>query len=413
MKWGVIILSAAAFMVGANALAQEEVLRGETVLGRPRPDYDPLGLRVGGFLFYPELSAQESYDSNIFATEHDPKSDFITWVEPKLALKSDWNNHALNFHADSRIARYADHDTEDYENYSFGTDGKLDIQHDARLLGAAGYGVQHEPRYSPNDLGGVEPTKYDDLYGNVAGEKEFNRLALRLDGSYDRYRYTDVRNALGQTLDESGRDYDQKQIGLRTGYELAPLRQIYARGTYNWRDYVSNSDIFGLNRNSTGYSAVVGTQYDLTGITFVDVFVGYREQDYQDVRLPVLRGPTAGAKVTWNVTRLTTVTGSLTREIEETVLRNSSGYFATRGEIRVDHELLRNLLLNASVGYEGDSFGGISRHDDSILTGVGAKYLIDRNFALSGGYGLRHRSSDVSDATFSEHTAFIRLGSHF
>ncbi|HEY5608680.1 MAG TPA: outer membrane beta-barrel protein, partial [Alphaproteobacteria bacterium] len=45
-----------------------EVERGETVMSRARPDYDPIGLRLGGFVLYPELWLQESYDSNIFAT---------------------------------------------------------------------------------------------------------------------------------------------------------------------------------------------------------------------------------------------------------------------------------------------------------------------------------------------------------
>ncbi|MGH3578605.1 MAG: outer membrane beta-barrel protein, partial [Mycobacterium sp.] len=147
-------------------------------------------------------------------------------------------------------------------------------------------------------------------------------------------------------------------------------------------------------------------------VTSIDVFAGYRRQDYVDPKLGSITGPTGGAKLTWNVTRLTTVTGSLTRDIQETVLTNSAGYFQTIGEVRVDHELLRNLLLNGSVGYEEDAFQGIGRTDDYYLTGAGAKYLIDHNFWLAGGYNFRNRSSNQTGSGFDEHIIFLRLSAH-
>jgi hypothetical protein len=391
--------------------APGEVERGETVMSRARPDYDPIGLRLGGFLLYPELAVQESYSSNIFATSTNERSDFITAIEPSLNLKSNWNNHALNFKADAQILKYADHSSEDQDNYSFGTDGRLDIQRDSRVYGGATYAVRHESRYSPNDLGAREPTKYDVFSANLSPEKDFNRLSVRLDGNLDRFSYSNATSGAGATILEDQRDRTEYQIGIKPTYELAPLRQIYGLFAYNWRDYDSNSS-FGFNRDSTGFTLAVGARYDITGILFADVYLGYREQDYDDPRLPAAQGPAGGAKLTWNVTRLTTVTGLVTREIQETILAGSSSYFATKAEARVDHELLRNLILNGSLGYENDDFEGINRNDNFVVLGLGAKYLINRNFALSGGYSFRTRSSDAADVDFDEHITFLRLSSH-
>ena len=391
--------------------APSEVERGETVMSRARPDYDPIGLRLGGFILYPELGLQESYDSNIFATPTNERSDFITAIEPSLNLKSNWNNHALNFKADAQILKYADHSSEDQDNYSFGTDGRLDIQRDARVYGGASYAVRHESRYSPNDLGGREPTKYDVFSANLSPEKDFNRFSVRLDGNLDRFSYSNNTTGAGATIAEDQRDRTEYQIGIKPTYELAPLRQIYGLLAYNWRDYDSGS-VFGFNRDSTGYTLAVGARYDITGILFADVYLGYREQSYDDARLPSVQGPAGGAKLTWNVTRLTTVTGLISREIQETILTGSSSYFATKAEARVDHELMRNLILNGSIGYENDDFEGISRNDNFVVFGVGAKYLINRNFALSGGYSFRTRSSDAAGADFDDHITFIRLSSH-
>src|SRR3546814_8891709 len=116
------------------------------------------------------------------------------------------------------------------------------------------------------------------------------------------------------TIDQGDRDRDRTEIALRTGYEFTPLREVYLLGAYNFREYDRATDRNGFRRDSDGYTLAVGAEYDLTGITFLDAYVGYTTQDYDDARLQELKGWTAGAKLTWNVTRLTTLTGPLSRE---------------------------------------------------------------------------------------------------
>ena len=391
----------------------EEVARGETVLGRARPDYDPIGQRVGSFIVYPDLDVQESYDSNIFATQLNTTGDLITSMIPSVDVRSDWNVHSVDLHADSAVNKYAEHDRADFTDYTAAADGRLDIYHDTRMYGGAAFLDRHEPFSSPNNVtGNKSPVEYQDYRGNIAGEKEFDRLSLRLDGNYDAYRYNNGSTLSGLPIRESLRNYDDKRVALKTGYGLAPLRQVYVSGVYDWRSYQSNPDFSGFNRNSTGYQAVAGAVYDITGILFADVFAGYREQDYDDPRLGAVKGPTGGATLTWNVTRLTTVTGGVTRNIYETDLAGSSGYFATLGQFRVDHELLRNLLLNLTGSYERDDFKGIGRSDDYYLVGAGARYLIDHNFWVSGGYNYTNRSSNSSGLSFDDHLVFVRLSAH-
>jgi hypothetical protein len=396
----------------AKAPLPDEVARGATVMERPRPDYDPAGVRLGGFMLYPGLAVQETYNSNIYATQNNRRDDFITTITPSLDLQSNWNNHALRLRADSTLGRYAEYQSEDYEDYTMLADGRVDVLRDLRLYGGAGYAQRHEARSSPDNQGGAEPTEYGLYTANAAIEKIFNRLAVRLDGQGQRYVYSDVKTSSGTTLGQSGRDRNQGELALRAGYELAPLRIVYLQGSVNTREYDNTRDASGYARSSDGYELVVGTEYDLTAITSFDVFAGYRSQDYDDARLTAMSGWTAGAKITWNVTRLTTVTAGLTRDIEETTLAGASGYFATRTELRIDHELLRNLLLNARIGYEQDDFEGIGREDDYVSAGLGAKYLISRNFALSGGYGYRDRQSTAANSDFSENVVFLRLSAH-
>lgn len=415
MRATTLLAAASLTLFDGSAFAQQDlrmadqIVRGDTVLSRPRPEYDPLGIRLGSFFLYPDVGLTETWNSNIYATPSNDKNDFITSLTPRLALKSNWNNHALNFSADSTITRYARYHSENYTDYTVAADGRLDIQRDSRLFAAGGYKIRHEPRSSPNNLGGTEPTEYQDTSALLAGEKDFNRLSFRLEGAFDAYRYFDVQNALGQTIAESLRDRNDTVVTLRTGYEVAPLRQLYLLTSYNWRKYQSPVDMFGFDRTSDGYTVALGAHYDLTGLIFADVFLGYRRQDYDDPRLRPVDGPTAGIKLTWNVTALTTITGNLSREIEETVLANSSAYFATRASIKADHELLRNLILNARIGYENDKFEGIDRRDNYYEAGLGATWLINRNFSLGGGYSYRTRNSNQPGTDFDENVVFLRL----
>jgi hypothetical protein len=409
MKQGWVALGLLAALVASPAIAQVDVERGDTVTSRARPDYDPLGIRLGSFLLFPQLGVQESYDTNVFATTNNAKSDFITAIDPSLDLRSNWNNHALNFHIDSHSAIFGRFTNENINDYTLAANGRLDVQRDTRLYGDVGYKVAHEARYSPEEVGTINPIEFSDASAKVTGEKDFNRLSFQLQGAYDRYRYENGVLANGTISNQGIRDYDEPQVQLKTGYELAPQRQVYLLANYNWRDYRSSVDAGGFKRNSSGYTLAVGARYDLTGIVFADVFVGYRNQDYDDTRLTSASGVTGGGKLTWNVTRLTTLTGELTHDVQETTVGTASSYFATRGVVNADHELLRNLLLNANFGYERDDFQGITRTDDYIVAGLGAKYLLNRNFWLSGGYGYRTRSSNAVGIDFDEHIVFLRL----
>jgi len=401
-------------------LPDEEVPRGQTVADRPRPDYDPPGLRLGSFILYPDLDVTGSFNSNILGQASHPLSDYIVAIQPAVDLKSDWNNNALNFHADGTINKYTEHSDQDYDDYTFSSDGRIDIDRSAILFGGVGYSVRHQPVYSPNNLGSVipglqsaVPEQYSDLSARGGGRKTFNRLSFRFDVAYDQYSFNDVASTSGVSVPFHLQNYNEEQFILRSAYELFPQSEVYVLTRYDIRNHDFSSDLFGFNRNSTGYTVAAGAKYDLTGVTFIDAYAGYYRQDYRDARLQPLDGPTFAVKLTWNVTRLTTVTGSLNRSVAETDLPGVSGYVATVGETHVDHELLRNVILRASLGWEEDSFQGIARTDDYYAAGVGAKYLINRNFALSVDYSFQVRNSSQSVNNFRANIVGLRLSSHF
>ncbi len=122
----------------------------------------------------------------------------------------------------------------------------------------------------------------------------------------------------------------------------------------------------------------VGLDVDFGGLVFGDFFVGYVSQDYDDSRLDDLSGVGGGGDITWNVTKLTTIGFSALGDVKETTVTGASGRVVATGEVTVDHELLRNLLLEANASVTRDHYEGISRTDYIYSAGFRLTYMINR-----------------------------------
>lgn len=392
-----------------------DVRRGDTVADRERPDFDPLGARVGSFVVLPRVRLNGELNDNIFSTDTNERGDFISTVSPNLVVQSDWANHMLRFQGGADIGRFVDNDAEDFEDYEFNGNGRVDVTRRTRLRAGAGYRMEHEDRSSPDDVNGVEPTIFGVLSGNIEGSQTFNRVTVALGGAFDQFDFDDVGTAGGATINNDDRDRNIVEGSVQVSYEVAPQYDAFLRGVYNVRDYDAAVDDNGINRDSDGYEVVAGVSLDFGGITFGDFFAGYQSQNFDDPLLNTASGPVVGADITWNVTPLTTVVGSISRVVRESTTRDAmtgtfaSGRFFTTAGVSADHELMRNVLLGADVSVSQDDFEGISRKDEIYRAGVNARYLINRYANIGGVYRFRMRSSDVGSAEFTENVFLLRL----
>jgi len=103
--------------------------------------------------------------------------------------------------------------------------------------------------------------------------------------------------------------------------------------------------------------------------------------------------------MTWNVTTLTTLNARAARTIQDTTQAGSPAILRTSGGLSADHELLRNLILTAAVTVTHDNYEDSNREDNYYISGVGARYLMNRNFYGTLGYQLVRRTTDGSDST--------------
>lgn len=409
-----LVLTAVVLTVGAgSAFAADDAMKAdkrESVRDRARPAYDAVGIKAGAFTVYPKAGIKESYDDNIYATDTNETDDFITELSADVYVTSNWSRHLLNFSAGVKQALYADYSDENRLDWNLGVDGRLDITRDTQLSGSLSYAELHEDRGDPNaTFVATEPTPYSLLGAEASFAHRFNRLGLRLSGSLDDYDYDDVYNSVGLVIDQDDRDRTEYGQALRASYEVTPDTNLYVEGSLNQRDYDLTTPAVAFNRNSDGYAVVGGSEFRLSNLAQGSIYAGYQAQSYEDPALGDVTGLRYGANVEWYATPLTTVTFNAGSTIEETTTAGASGYLAQSVGARIDHELLRNILVNGSLSFENDDYEGVSRSDDVVRAGLGAEYLLNRNFSVSLDYDYTDRSSSAPGNDYSRNVIGLTL----
>ncbi len=381
----------------------------DTVDSRRRPDYDPLGVRLGGFFLYPRAAITEVFRDNVTFSNSEKDSDLISVFSPGVQLKSNWNVHALNLFADMDLGRHVANTDEDFLDWRSGFDGRVDIDRSTNVTGGFTFAELHEERSSPDQTSAAEPVVYTRYGPKAAVNKRFNRLSMRLGGDLTYYNFDDVPSRSGAIINMDDRDRRETQGLLRLGYEIVPQYEAFVRGNVNQRSYDDRVDDGGVDRDSKGWEVVAGIALDLGGVTFGNIFAGYLSQDFDDRTLKTVDGLNFGGDITWNPTRLTTVKLAVTRTVEETTLSGAAGALSTRARLTVDHELLRNLILSAGAEYQNNDYEGITRQDDVISVGGGADYLLNRYLRLRFRYTYDLRESDVTGGDYKVNTVLLRL----
>src|SRR5262249_49409744 len=160
--------------------------------------------------------------------------------------------------------------TQNYQDFSVGTDGRYDIQEEWNTYAGVSYSRKHEALGTPNTVTGqTQPNFYYQLAGNVGYYQRFGRIITRLDGPVDNYSYLNNVFTPG-VIPNTDRNRTEVREGLRVGYEFIPGYQIWTRGGLNQRLYQNVPDSSGFNRNSSGFDIVGGFALDFGGITSLE-----------------------------------------------------------------------------------------------------------------------------------------------
>lgn len=363
--------------------------RNVSVRQRSRPGYEAVGIPAGGFNIFPSVSADATYDDNIYATQNGAISDTIFHVAPQLVVKSNWDRHELDLTAHGLFNEYATHSTEDTTDYGVAANGRLDMLRSSNLFAGGSFDRETEPRTSPDSpAAAATPVQYDLGQANFGGVWELSRLRLKGQVSYSDYDYFNTTTTSGAFLLQKDRNYDEWQENGRADYALSPELSLYATGTVNQIQYVLKPPVAQFNRDSNGYDIAAGASFDVTRLIRGEAEFGYMQQDYAYTAFKSTPGFYYKLGVDWFPTQLTTVNVTGARTIGEAVDIAASGYIGTTIALQIDHELLRNVILTAQGSFVQDDYQQADRTDKIGTAGVAATYLLNQHMGLRLAYAF-------------------------
>lgn len=393
------LLAGAAFFWDNGAAAQwyqrgyqqGAVLRDATVTARPRPDYAPLGVRLGGFRLDGEIEGGAGYNDNLVPDARRRRGGVFLDEALRLDLNSTWTRHAFNATVAQAARRYLADSELDWTDYEARLGGRLDIGRASSVT--AGYVHQRghldvtEFDVSRGALG--RPISFEVDAASIAGAAAINRVTLTgaLDHNETRFDRADLRSGTDAAT-VSALDYGRTTGEAGATYSFTPGRSVTLLTRLTDITYRQSER---QGRSSFTWEVLGGVRYDLTGLWALRLALGYRQRNYEGPGLPTLSGPALEGEVLYLPTQLTTVTLSARRSIEESIRTDSVAFTRTYLRLGVDHELFRNVLLSGEIRGEHLEYERPRDTVTGIVGLVGLRVYLDRRISVSLSYQREER----------------------
>lgn len=359
---------------------QEDVVREQpvSVLDRERPEYDAPGRRLGGFELDASLDLEATSTDNLFAAADGFEEDDIVYeVTPTARLASDWSRHALAFEGSYTSQTHDEFDSEDAETWYVRGSGRLDIGDASSVSAAARAAHQVTPRTDPDapDLN-EPPTEYDRTDVTVGAQHRFARVLVRGDVDWIEYDYEGLQNF---------RDNEESRVRGRVEIDVTPRLDLLLQASADQYEYANSP-----NLDSEGQTYLAGVALDGDLVTG-EISAGYFERDYDGPTIENFEGLAVAAAIEWYITRLTTITFTGRQDADDQVGATPQPFVTTEFGARVDHELLRNLIISlAGLAGERD-YEDFDRQDEYTEFELGADWLLNPHAVVR----LRYQHDDL------------------
>jgi hypothetical protein len=354
-----------------HALAQDQQ-DSVSVRERPRPEYDPLGMRFGGFNLHASLDLGVAQTDNLFAEETGEDEDTIYSVGARGRLASNWSRHGLAVEAGAATVSHEDFSSEDHDTHFVGASGRLDIGADTNVSVRGRFAHDVEPRTDPDaPAQGIPLVEYDRA-----------EMALAAQHSFNRFRVTGTVGQIEQEFDgtQNFRDFDETYMTGRVEAEISPRVGLMVEATTDERDYDNTPTL-----SSEGTTYLVGATINFTDLMQGEVAIGHFERDYDSGAST--DGLAAAAALEWYITRLTTITLNAHQNSEDVVGATvAQPFIESEYGARIDHELLRNVILTAGIQFGQREYELIDRDDEYMYAELGADWMVNRHLVVRGRY---------------------------
>ena len=358
-----------------------------TVLSRLRPEYDPPGIRSGEFIIRPWLVESGGYESNVLGTSA-AKGSALVESNAEVSAQSDFSRNSVHAAVSVDDLRYLDLARQSYTNWQAAIGGTLDIGRDTLSLDYSHLTLNQTALDLDTPII-TTPLPFTIDVARVAYRALLSRLSVTPNVSVARFSFSNGYTA-GGPYQQSYRDRNVVTPGVTLGYELAPRRQL----VLVVNDAVAAYDTAapGLaRRDYNDLSVLVGLDDEISGALRLRLLGGYETRQFSSAQYSTIQAPVLEASASWTPTGLTTVTATVARRIEDANAEATAGTTELSGQLRIDHEYLRNLLLYAEGGVYQDQYSQGGGSQVLWRGGAGVTHLVSRSVRIGLDYAVYDR----------------------
>jgi len=364
-----------------------------SVTQRARPDYEPIGGRIGSFFLYPRLDLTALYTSNLRAQEVDPLSDVFLDVRPSARLTSLWSRHSLEANVYYERTVHANYSTEDFSQYGGNVTGRYDYGRDGFASLTASAARIAEPRTDINsNLASRSPITYSNLSLSGLVSQEFVRFGVSGTASVNKQNFNNGVTFAGAPLSQDFRDNTNYSGQVEGRYRLGANTRLLARVQGGGIRYDTNP-FSGFDRDSNFYRVEGGVGLTFSELLSGNVTAGFYRQDNADPLFLDSSGLSFSADLLYNPTPLTSIRLVADRTVEPGGSTITSGNVRGTGSLTIEHELRPDLILIGNARYSHVEPQGAISGADEYGASASALYYLNRRFRLNTSVGYSARSS--------------------
>ena len=370
--------------------------RGVTVLTRPRPLFDPPGLRLGAFRLDTSAELGLGFDDNLLGAQRNRRSSAFSEVGLRGVLRSQWSRHELRFEAGLTDRRFFSSRQLDWRDWLVDAYGRLDVAEgsslDARVTRQRGnFAVQS---LDVAQFGLQRPVVFDEDRFRLGGRTRFNRVELDGFGQYRQVRF----RADGTQAPDFATDYNAWGGGVGVAYRFSPGRALRFDLTAE-ETATRGRGLTSLDART--WEALVGAVYDFDGVYQFAIGIGYARREFREPGRRAIAGLGVDRRLTYAPSLLTTVNLRVRRGVDDSVRALGPGFLRSLATVRVDREFRQNVIGSVELGYDLREYRNPSQRAADVLATVSMQWLLNRRASVSASY--RHVTRLTSSPGLQEY----------
>jgi hypothetical protein len=347
---------------------------GVTILSRLHPQYQSLGINLGGISFAPRLQAAAGYDSAPNGAGGGSPFGSLT---PSLTVTD--QALGLGAYVAGTAAQEFEEPEENTAGYTLALGERAQYAADLFSAGLALLRTQ-ETGFALNTFAPGKPVSVTATEIRLGDTRTLGMFTLTPEVSADQAKFA------GLAAQDSTNYHEGLTMEFSSG---APARFV----TYL---HATETQVRTASLNANTYEALFGFADTADDLWDFRLLAGFAARDLAVGN--ILMAPVLEASLDWMPGDLDSLSFSIAREIDDPEQESANGYTLTGATISMAHEYLRNVIITAAFHAAHAAYFSSSQEETIFNAEAAITWHLNRAVALAADYQFNDRQANFLSA---------------